>query len=78
MTGVDIGLVVGPPEAADLVARRVQTHPEARLHLVGYLGLPTEEPEAVTTLPRLGTVEDLFRVAHEHEVERVVVTEAAR
>ena len=31
------GLIVGPPLAADQIARRVSTHPEARLTLVGYL-----------------------------------------
>ena len=37
LTGVATGLVIGPGDVADRVARRVATHPEARLQLVGYL-----------------------------------------
>ena len=37
LAGARAGIVVGPPAAADVVARRVATHPETRLHLVGYL-----------------------------------------
>ena len=35
------GLVIGPPKAVDMVARRVSTHPETRLTLVGYLSSET-------------------------------------
>jgi len=75
-TGVASGVVVGSAAAAQMVARRVATHPEARLRLVGFLA--SAEAEKGTTnaneLPRLGTIEDLSRVAREHGVERVVVT----
>src|SRR5664279_1148963 len=37
LTGLAAGLVVGPAAAADVIARRVSTHPETRLALVGYL-----------------------------------------
>jgi exopolysaccharide biosynthesis polyprenyl glycosylphosphotransferase len=71
-TGVATGLVIGPAGAAEMVARRVATHPEARLRLVGFLAPEGErEPEG---LPRLGTILDLSRVAEEHLIERVVVT----
>jgi exopolysaccharide biosynthesis polyprenyl glycosylphosphotransferase len=73
LTGVATGLVIGPGSAADRVARRISTHPEARLHLAGYLG-PAGSPES-TELPRLGAIEDLSRVAEEHGIERVIVTE---
>ena len=36
-TPMAIGIVVGPPATVDTIARRVDTHPETRLHLVGYL-----------------------------------------
>src|SRR4051794_6387875 len=39
LTGQATGLVVGPPRAVDMVARRVSTHPETRLALVGYLAV---------------------------------------
>ncbi len=74
LTGVAIGVVIGPSEAASVVARRLATHPEARLALIGYLSSP-QEAGANKTLPRLGSLDDIARVAAEHEVERVVVTE---
>src|SRR5665811_1895110 len=37
LAGAATGLVVGPAAAVSIVARRVATHPETRLHLVGYL-----------------------------------------
>jgi exopolysaccharide biosynthesis polyprenyl glycosylphosphotransferase len=75
LTGVAVGLVIGPGDAADRIARRIATHPEARLHLAGYLA-PTESARATADgLPRLGSIDDIERVAQEHNVERVIVTE---
>ena len=65
--------MIGPPSAAELVFRRVSTHPEARLRLVGYLS--PEADEVRTEIPRLGSIADISRVAREHSIERVVVTE---
>ena len=73
LTAVAKGIVVGPPNAVDVVARRVATHPETRLALVGYLSARTEPVAA--ELPRLGSVADISRAAREHAIERVVVTE---
>jgi exopolysaccharide biosynthesis polyprenyl glycosylphosphotransferase len=73
LTGQATGLVIGPANGVDMVARRVSTHPETRLALVGYLS-PDGEAEA-TELPRLGSLADISRVAREHAIERVVVTE---
>jgi len=71
-TGVATGIVIGPADAAEMVARRVATHPEARLELVGFLAPQGErEPEG---LPRLGTIADISRVAEEQRIERVVLT----
>jgi exopolysaccharide biosynthesis polyprenyl glycosylphosphotransferase len=72
LTSVASGVVVGPAAAVDAIARRVSTHPEARLSLVGYIS-PSGEGEA-KELPRLGSMADLRRVSREHDVERVVVT----
>jgi exopolysaccharide biosynthesis polyprenyl glycosylphosphotransferase len=74
LTGVATGVVVGPAAAAEMVARRISTHPEARLRLVGYLSPPRDQ-EGDASLPRLGSIEEISRVAREHDVERVVVTE---
>jgi exopolysaccharide biosynthesis polyprenyl glycosylphosphotransferase len=72
LTGLAAGVVIGPAAAVDMVARRVSTHPETRLVLIGYL---SQGDEAASELPRLGAVADIARVAREHEIERVVVTE---
>jgi len=73
LTAVATGVVVGPTAVADLIARRISTHPEARLTLVGYLSSSAEEP--AKELPRLGSVADISRIAEEYAIERVVVTE---
>jgi exopolysaccharide biosynthesis polyprenyl glycosylphosphotransferase len=76
LAGAATGIVIGPAAAVAIVARRVATHPETRLHLVGYLA-PRGEDAApgAGELPRLGTVADISRVAAERAVERVIVTE---
>ncbi|MDX6609367.1 MAG: hypothetical protein QOF85_1292 [Solirubrobacterales bacterium] len=74
VTGVAIGLVIGPANLSDVVARRIATHPEARLRLVGYLSAPRDKDHRAA-LPRLGSIEEISRVAREHNVERVVVAE---
>ena len=73
LAGIALGIVIGPVEAAEVVARRVATHPEARLQLIGFLG--PEGSEGTARLPRLGSISDVTRVAREYEIERVVVTE---
>ncbi|MFL5900516.1 MAG: sugar transferase [Solirubrobacterales bacterium] len=73
LTGVATGVVVGSAAAARMVSRRVATHPEARLRLIGYLA-PADAAEGDEGLPRLGSIDDISRVAHDHDIERVVVT----
>ncbi len=73
LTGFATGIVIGPRAAAEVVARRVATHPEARLALIGYLS-PAAETGA-GELPRLGSEADIAKVARDYDVERVVVTE---
>jgi exopolysaccharide biosynthesis polyprenyl glycosylphosphotransferase len=72
-TPMAIGIVIGPPATVDTVARRVMTHPETRLHLVGYLSASTDEDSA--ELPRLGSLADISEIARDEAIERVVVTE---
>jgi exopolysaccharide biosynthesis polyprenyl glycosylphosphotransferase len=74
INGPAVGVVVGPAAAANMVARRLATHPEARLRLVGYLSLAADRKDA-EALPRLGTVGDISRIAGVYEIERVVVTQ---
>jgi len=77
LAGAATGLVIGPAAAVVVVARRVATHPETRLHLVGYLspGDESEREGRPAGLPRLGAIGEISRIAHEHAVERVIVTE---
>jgi exopolysaccharide biosynthesis polyprenyl glycosylphosphotransferase len=78
LAGAATGIVIGPPAAVAVVARRVATHPETRLHLVGYLsprGDGDSGAAATAGLPRLGSVSEIARIAREEEVERVIVTE---
>jgi exopolysaccharide biosynthesis polyprenyl glycosylphosphotransferase len=72
LTGLAAGVVIGPAGAVDMVARRVSTHPETRLALVGYL---SQSDDAASELPRLGSIADIAKIASEYEIERVVVTE---
>jgi exopolysaccharide biosynthesis polyprenyl glycosylphosphotransferase len=73
LTALASGLVVGPAAAADIIARRVSTHPETRLALVGYLSSAPDD--TASELPRLGSLADISKVAREYAIERVVVTE---
>jgi len=73
LAGDDIGLVIGPAAAVNAVARRIATHPEARLRLAGYLSPMPEATEC--SLPRLGSTAEISRVASQHAIDRVVVTE---
>jgi exopolysaccharide biosynthesis polyprenyl glycosylphosphotransferase len=77
LAGAATGVVVGPAAAVGIVARRVATHPETRLHLVGYLSPRGEDGNRETPagLPWLGSIAEISRIAREHEVERVIVTE---
>jgi exopolysaccharide biosynthesis polyprenyl glycosylphosphotransferase len=76
LAGSAVGIVVGPAAAVAVVARRVATHPETRLHLVGYLA-PREDGHggAPAGLPHLGSIADIAAVAGAYDVERVIVTE---
>jgi exopolysaccharide biosynthesis polyprenyl glycosylphosphotransferase len=73
LTPLSAGLAIGPARAVDVVARRVSTHPETRLQLVGYLS--DADGEKAGELPLLGTIADIAGVADEYEIERVVVAE---
>jgi exopolysaccharide biosynthesis polyprenyl glycosylphosphotransferase len=75
LAGAATGLVVGPAPAVAVVARRVATHPETRLRLVGYLAPQGERTQSAGGLRRLGGVDEIARVAREQAVERVIVTE---
>jgi exopolysaccharide biosynthesis polyprenyl glycosylphosphotransferase len=75
LTDVAVGLVIGPSDVAERVARRIATHPEARLRLAGFLGPASAKADGAAGLPRLGSIEDIATVAQEQGVERVIVAE---
>ena len=76
LAGSATGIVIGQAATVGVVARRVATHPETRLHLVGYLAPRGEAGGGPAgSLPQLGTIGDIARVAREQHVERVIVTE---
>jgi exopolysaccharide biosynthesis polyprenyl glycosylphosphotransferase len=70
------GVVIGPVAAVGVVARRIATHPETRLRLVGYLTSGDEGGRAeIGGLKCLGSIAEISRVAGENAVERVIVAE---
>jgi exopolysaccharide biosynthesis polyprenyl glycosylphosphotransferase len=73
LTGMANGIVIGSPQAVEMIARRVAIHPEARLRLVGYVG--PDPNGSAPSLPRLGAISEIPEIARDHEVERVVVAE---
>ena len=76
LTGFAAGVVLGPAQAIGVVARRVATHPEARLRLVGFVSLDeAERGPSPGGLPWLGSISEISEIAEEHDVERVIVTE---
>jgi exopolysaccharide biosynthesis polyprenyl glycosylphosphotransferase len=73
VTGYATGVAVGSGAAADAIDRRIATHPEARLRLAGYLSTSAKDEAGGGRLPKLGSIDDLGRIAEREEVERVVV-----
>jgi exopolysaccharide biosynthesis polyprenyl glycosylphosphotransferase len=73
LLGAERVVIVGDSDAIPLLARKLGTHPEYGMELVGVVS----GPEAVGTaeLPVLGHAAalDLPRLAHQHRVERVIL-----
>jgi len=71
---VQNGLVVGAGHVGQLVARKVQHHPEYGIRLVGFVD---ENPRSlradILDLPVLGGSLDLPELVAEHDVDRVIV-----
>src|SRR5690606_21760621 len=59
------------------IARRLETHPEARLKVVGYLTSAGQEPlaasEPASGLPHLGSVADVHNVIQDQSIDRIVI-----
>jgi exopolysaccharide biosynthesis polyprenyl glycosylphosphotransferase len=63
-------LVVGSGEEAHLVFRKLTTHPEYGLEVVGFLDGESEQPPPG---PVLGAPEDIARVVDEYDIDRVLL-----
>ena len=69
-------LVVGSGGAAELVAQKVQRHPEYGLELVGLIDDAIDEEaenEELANLPRFSSLAAASRLAHALAIERVIV-----
>ncbi len=74
--GAANGLIIAYPEMAHSIARRATMHPEARLHLVGYLDpSPVPGQPGTGAVSRLGALPDLPSVARQRKIERIVVAD---
>jgi exopolysaccharide biosynthesis polyprenyl glycosylphosphotransferase len=63
-------LVVGSGEEAQLVFRKLTTHPEYGLKVVGFLDGESDEPPPG---PVLGSPDDVASVVEEHEIDRILI-----
>lgn len=72
-----LGIVVGSPESAAMIARRLETHPEAKLRVIGYLTSAGQSPESdegpASGLPCLGTVAEVHDVIGTQPLDRIVI-----
>ncbi len=70
-------LIVGSGGVAQVMARKLGSHPEYGMELVGFLDSEKTRRPARTPLPMLGTVEHFDAICREHGIERVIVAFAA-
>ena len=71
---VQNAVIVGAGEVGQLVARKLQKHPEYGIQLVGYVDSdPLEAAHGDPKVPVLGDLADLPQLVESHEVERVFV-----
>src|SRR5205823_2954276 len=67
-------VIVGAGEVAQLVARKLQRHPEYGIRLVGFVDSPPKQwrPD-VAQVPVLGVIDDLAEIVRTLAVDRVIV-----
>jgi exopolysaccharide biosynthesis polyprenyl glycosylphosphotransferase len=71
---VQNALIVGAGEVGQLVALKLQKHPEYGIRVVGYVDSdPVEGARSDPDVPVLGDIVDLPELVESHEVERVFV-----
>jgi exopolysaccharide biosynthesis polyprenyl glycosylphosphotransferase len=74
MTAPERVLIVGSGHVAELVATKLNQHPEYGVVTVGYVDVPFEGAAPSEAIEHLGGVADFERVCRDHDVERVVIT----
>jgi len=62
-------LIVGSGDEARLVHRKLRTHPEYGLDVVGFLAVDEDDVPG----PTLGTSGDIARIVDEHDIDRVLL-----
>ena len=68
-------VVVGTGAVGRQVARKILSHPEYGLNLVGFVdGAPASTSGAIGDLPILGTPRELRKLVHALDIERVIVS----
>ena len=71
---VQSGIVVGAGHVGQLVARKIQQHPEYGINVVGFVDEnPRDRRPEVADLPLLGGLDDLAEIVESREVDRVIV-----
>lgn len=66
-------VIVGAGDVGQLLARKLQLHPEYGIRLLGFVDpSPREARKDIADMRMLGRLEDLERIVHELAVERVV------
>ena len=74
--GPQRALIVGHGKAADIVARKLQTHPSYGVEVVGYVGAGPDESSPNGSSARLGTLEEIPRLCREQRIRRLIITNA--
>ena len=71
---VQSGIVVGAGNVGQLVARKIQQHPEYGIKLVGFVDEnPRERRPEIADLPLLGGIDALAELVESREIDRVIV-----
>ena len=69
-----MAIVVGAGNVGQLVARKIQQHPEYGIKLVGFVDEnPRDRRPEIADLPLLGGIDDLAEIVASREIDRVIV-----
>jgi len=67
-------IIVGAGSVGQLIGRKLLTHPEYHINLLGFVdAMPKERRQDLETLTVLGDPEDIAAIAREYAVERVII-----